>query len=237
VKGITTSEAIKAVCKVLEIKPKFDAQAMTEDRRNRDAMNRVWVGAGRQIEGGPVHTYLKRRTGRVWPSISIREHTSLVHPVDGLKFPAMLGKIVDQKGNPMNLHITYLMSSGHKADVSKNKVFMAGKLPDGSCIRLMPHYGILGIAEGIETALSASVIFNVPVWSACNASLLAKWLPPDDVHKVIIFGDNDQNYHGQAKAYGLAHKLANQYKLDVDVMIPDQAGDWNDRLVSMEKGR
>jgi len=230
VNGLSNAGAFKAVNKLLNIPPKIDNEAVTEDRRNRDAMNRVWSGAGRQKDSGPVSTYLKNRTGRLWPSISVREHANLKLPVDGSKFPAMLAKVVDQKGNPTNLHITYLTSGGIKANVSKNKVFMAGKLPDGCCIRLMPHEGILGIAEGIETALSASLIFGVPVWSACNAAMLSKWLPPENVQKVIIFGDNDQNFHGQAKAYALAHKLANQHKLPVDVRIPDREGDWNDYL-------
>lgn len=235
VKGITNAEAFSEVNKLLQIKPKIDQASKEEDRRNRDAMNRVWGGAGRQKDGGPVSTYLENRTGLQWPFIAVREHPNLKHPIDGSKFPAMLAKVVDHKGNPTNLHITYLTGNGKKADVSKNKVFMAGKLPDGSCVRLMPHTGLLGIAEGIETALSASRIFDVPVWSACNASLLSKWMPPEDVQKVIIFGDNDQNFHGQAKAYALAHKLANQYKLKVKVMIPDRVGDWNDHLAAMER--
>lgn len=235
VKGISNAEAFGEVNKFLNILPKIDATVIEADRRNRGAMNRIWSGSGRQKEGGAVSTYLTKRTGRQWPSILVREHPNLGHPIDRVKFPAMIAKVVDQKGNPTNLHITYLTNSGTKAEVSKNKVFMAGKLPDGSCIRLMPHYGVLGIAEGIETALSASAMFDLPVWSACNATMLSKWIPPEDVQKVIIFGDNDQNYHGQAKAYALAHRLVNQYKLEVDVMIPYCVGDWNDYQASKEK--
>lgn len=237
VRGISNAEAFKEVNKLLMIPPKANNEAIMEDRRNRDAMNRVWGGSGRQSEGGPVYTYLKARTGRQWPLISVREHLNLKHPVDGGSYPAMLAKVVDKMGNPFNLHITYLTICGCKADVSKNKVFMAGKLPDGCCVRLMPHQGVLGIAEGIETALSASVLFGIPVWSACNASMMSKWIPPEDVTRVVIFGDNDKNYHGQAKAFTLAHKLVNQYKLPVNVEIPELIGDWNDYLVAMETDR
>jgi putative DNA primase/helicase len=85
----------------------------------------------------------------------------------------------------------------------------------------------MGIAEGIETALSASVLFNVPVWAAISAPLLKKWRPPPRVEKVIIFGDNDENYTGQEAAYSLARALAND--VEVEVKIPSIPGwDWND---------
>jgi putative DNA primase/helicase len=45
----------------------------------------------------------------------------------------------------------------------------------------MPHQDVLGIAEGIETALSASILFNVPVWAALTEGLLQEWVPPPDV--------------------------------------------------------
>jgi len=44
-------------------------------------------------------------------------------------------------------------------------------------VQLMPAGGVLGIAEGIETALSAAVLDGVPVWAALNTSLLARFEP------------------------------------------------------------
>jgi putative DNA primase/helicase len=35
-------------------------------------------------------------------------------------------------------------------------------MPAGAAVRLMAHGDTLGIAEGIETALSASALFGVP---------------------------------------------------------------------------
>ena len=42
------------------------------------------------------------------------------------------------------------------------------------------------IAEGIETALVPSIRFEVPVWAALNAGLVAKWQPPGSVRTVVI---------------------------------------------------
>jgi hypothetical protein len=50
--------------------------------------------------------------------------------------------------------------------------------------------------------------------------------------KIVVFGDNDLSFTGQAKAYELAHRLTVKNGLDVDVEIPTAPGtDWNDVLL------
>ena len=88
--------------------------------------------------------------------------------------------------------------------------------------------GSLGIAEGIETALAASALYDIPVWSALNATMLRKWLPPEGCDSVAVFGDNDKNYAGQAAAYGLGYILHGKVG-EVTVHIPEITGeDWSD---------
>jgi putative DNA primase/helicase len=108
---------------------------------------------------------------------------------------------------------------------------MPGEIPDGACVQLSEWTGgPLGIAEGIETAMAASALYEIPVWSAINANLMAKWFPPADCTEVAVFGDNDHKYGGQAAAYALAHKLAVK-GVDVTVHIPSVEGqDWADVL-------
>jgi len=91
-----------------------------------------------------------------------------------------------------------------------------------------PDADVLGIAEGIETALSVSILFNVLVWAALTAGLLQEWTPPAKVTTVFVFGDNDSSSTGQAAAYVLAQKLKAK-GIDVTVEIPPTADeDWND---------
>ena len=114
-----------------------------------------------------------------------------------------------------------------KAEVASPRKMM-GAMPSGAAVRLMPHEQTLGIAEGIETALSASVLFNVPVWAALTAGLLQEWTPPATVTTVFVFGDNDASSTGQAAAYTLAQRLKAK-GLSVFVEIPPSTGqDWND---------
>jgi putative DNA primase/helicase len=88
----------------------------------------------------------------------------------------------------------------------------------------------MGIAEGIETALSAHLLYDVPVWSALSAGGLTAFEPPSTCKSLLIFGDADGSYTGQASAYALAHKLAAK-GLNVDVRLPPEVGcDFNDML-------
>ena len=67
----------------------------------------------------------------------------------------------------MTLHRTFLRPDGSgKAEMRSPRKLMPGTVPEGSAIRLGPVGAVLGIAEGIETALAASMMFEMPVWSA-----------------------------------------------------------------------
>lgn len=141
----------------------------------------------------------------------------------------MIALLRDPQGNGCQIHRTLLTATGEKADVEQPRLFMPGSIAKGSAVRLMPHTGEVGIAEGIETALSAAKLFNIPCWAALNATMLRQWEPPANVEYVTVFGDNDANFTGQAAAYELARRLSS--KVGISVELPkDEGADWNDVL-------
>lgn len=210
------------------------ARATATDTDDKVAMKRVWEAAHETSEGGPLPIYLTRRLGVVWRSNSIRESSELWHPFAKSKYPAMVSKIANLEGKVANLHLTYLTNDGFKAPIEKAKLIMAGKLPDGCAVRLGPPQPTMGIAEGIESAMSASLLHNdMTVWAATNGTMLTKWQPPTGVTNVVIFGDNDRSYTGHARAYALANRLAIN-GFGVTVMIPPKPDtDWNDVLLGI----
>ena len=106
----------------------------------------------------------------------------------------------------------------------------AGSVPLGGAVRLAMPGPVLGIAEGIETALAAMKMFTIPTWAALNAGGVEKFEPPVETERLIIFGDNDQNGVGQRGAYALAARLSG--RIQVEVKIPEKSGtDWNDALL------
>lgn len=187
------------------------------------------------IEPGDVaHRYLVSRKidELIYPK-ALRFCPALKDGEGGIR-PAMIAMIgVPGEAKFVSMHRTFLRPDGSgKADMDSPRKLMPGEIPDGACVMLSDWTGSgsIGIAEGIETAMSASALFGLPVWSAINATMLAKWSPPEGAEEVIIFGDNDPKFAGQAAAYSLARRIANRPNAPmVSVRIPPMPGtDWAD---------
>lgn len=147
--------------------------------------------------------------------------------------PALIAQMVSPDTKKTTVHLTYLTDDGRKAELDPCRKLAPGQVPKGGAVRLAPSAETMGIAEGIETALSASLLFEVPVWAALNAGLLSVWQPPPTVRHVIIFADHDRMFGGQAAAYALAHRLAAAKAVTAEVRLPtDEDSDWNDVLMS-----
>jgi putative DNA primase/helicase len=169
------------------------------------------------------------RTGREGVWAGFMEHGGIFHNGAGRRLPALVGKVASYEGRAINLHLTFLSAVGSKSEFEPTKKVMAGKLPDGCAIRIGDAAPVMGVAEGVETAISASIMYGIPVWACVNGILLSKWIPPAVSEKIYIFADNDKNYAGQSKAYHLANRLHVQFKREVEVLVPPEQGqDWND---------
>jgi putative DNA primase/helicase len=142
--------------------------------------------------------------------------------------------VTDSAGELVTVHVTYL-EHGQKLEARAPRKLL-GPLTgrEGCAVRLMPAGDVLGVAEGIETALSAAAIDGVPVWAAINASLLAKFEPPPGVKTLRIYADRDEA--GLAAACRLMERL--QSRVQLQVRIPTApANDWNDQLVRRDSGK
>lgn len=142
--------------------------------------------------------------------------------------PALVAAVQDAGGTAVTLHRTFLDGKGGKAEMASPRKLMPGSGWEGASVRLAPVERVMGVAEGIETALAASRLFNIPVWACLTAGNMAKFIPPDGVEVVHIYGDNDESFTGQAAAYSLARLLKGK-GAEVRVELPDEMGrDWAD---------
>lgn len=230
--GLPFSEVASKIDGILgNVKPDaMPRPAMTDDER-RQALRRAW-GESRAVQPGDlVDTYLRSRgLGEVIYPKALRFAPSMRDGDGGVR-PAMLALVGVHGEKPVSLHRTFLRPDGAaKAEMASPRKMMPGDLPEGACVQLSDWHGkgALGIAEGIETAMSASALFGIPVWAALNASMLGKWWPPEGCDDVAIFADNDPLFGGQAAAFRLAHRLAVK-GVAVTVHVPPVVGrDWND---------
>lgn len=195
-----------------------------------------WSRALPIVDGDPVAKYLTARGLGCdpWPS-QLRYMPRVPHVGDDGKkkfYPAMVANFVSPCRSQTMAHFTFLDENGAKAQIEPVKKFQRGKVPCGGAVRLAPSAETMGVAEGIETALSAAKIFDIPVWAALTAIGLTKWEPPEHVRCVIVFADADLSYAGQHAAYALAYRLKGK-GLSVEVRVPNELGsDWNDVLAS-----
>jgi phage/plasmid primase-like uncharacterized protein len=200
---------------------------------NAERIARLWEQCVPLVPGDPVTLYLKARGLRgVWPLPEcLRLHRALPYWDGETKlgeFPAMVAPLVAPDGRMVALHRTYLTKDGRKADVPtvKKLTGTAGPLA-GACIPLhKPTRGVIGIAEGIETALAAWCASAVPTVAAYSAGNLAAWQWPANVQHVVVFADNDRA--GQEAADELRSRVL-RAGLRCQVMTPTDTGaDWAD---------
>lgn len=227
-----TNWAIAKVLREVErmaggIMPEPIQEKKDDAEKRKKLLNEMWTGGRNVSPDDTSGQYLHRRTGlKVFPPV-LRFHASLYHAETKSHHPALIAKVADAENRPVAILRTWL------ADIQPKKKLTAGTLPPASAIRLFPYEEALGIAEGIETAISAWAIFNIPTWAVISANMMEKWEPPAIIKKVFIFGDNDHSYTGQLSAYRLAHRLRQNEKFEVvKVVIPNITGaDWNDVLM------
>jgi phage/plasmid primase-like uncharacterized protein len=199
-------------------------------KRNAD----LWARCIPVQEGDPVHRYLCRRLavdGFMAPAC-LRLHPALDYWQEGGRlgpFPTMVAPIAAPDGRTLALHRTYLRDGGAtKANVpTPKKLTRSGGPLTGACIRLaQPRAGVLGIAEGIETALAASLASGVPTVAGYCSAAVAGFLWPPGVQRLVIFADADKP---GCEAADALRARALRAGLRADVLIPtDNGDDWCD---------
>ncbi|MDR7034513.1 toprim domain-containing protein [Mesorhizobium sp. BE184] len=241
INGWDFAQAAKEIEGVLG-EAKFCRKKNADDSAARAAMQKTWDQAVPVVAGDFVDLWFANRGIRQETYCRWLKKIDLAEYVDDegrkSRHPAMVAKVLAPDGSPTNLHRTYLTLDGQKAKVSSVRKVMVGGIPKGAAVRLFDAGPVLGVAEGIETAFAASALFGVPVWSTINSTILSGWLPPEGVQQVIVFGDNDPKFGGQAAATALAHRLAciTNRPLAVGLEIPPTPGtDWNDVLLERRR--
>lgn len=214
-----------------------------DDPKKRARLRQMWREAKAPAAGDAISRYLESRCISLDSLPLVRLHEALPYFHDGQclgKFPAMLALVSDSNGDAKTIHCTYLTDSGGKADVPVGKKLMStvGEWMGGA-IRLeeLKDGQTLCVAEGIETALSIKTIRpDYCCWACINSNALAVFKPPANAGKILVAGDNDKNYTGQAAAYKLAHKINSTHGADVAIPV-DDGTDWNDYLIGRRHER
>ncbi|MEA3538780.1 MAG: toprim domain-containing protein [Pseudomonadota bacterium] len=155
------------------------------------------------------------------PSRVIRYHASCPFG-EGRRLPCMLALMRDPAtGEPIGVHRTALTPEARKIDrkmLGRAGAIMLSRSDDVT-------HG-LGIAEGIETALSVLAAGWAPVWAIGSAGGIAGFPVLGGIECLTVFADADDA--GQNAARAVAERYAGAGR-EAFVQTPP-AGDFNDRL-------
>lgn len=235
--GLNFTDTMKRVHSVAGTPPRPRRQAVdvapgrtpkVRPGRSQRLIEAIWDNSLTAVEPDPVGRYLVGRLGRM-PSGTGLRYDPACRDLDRNERDAMIAMYLAPDGAPTAIHRTFLTTAGRKASLKQPKASL-GTLVGGGAVRLAPAGAVLGIAEGIETALAASIIFDVPVWAALNANRLAVWQPPEGVEEVVVFADNDQNFVGQRAAFDLQARLSGRLRVSIEMPV-EQGTDWCDEVI------
>jgi putative DNA primase/helicase len=138
---------------------------------------------------------------------------------------SMVAGVQAPDGKVIAIQQTWLNSTGEKATAKR---LTTGHLGAGA-VRLGAVARVMGLAEGVESALSAMQMAGLTVWASLGASRLYSVELPAEVEEVHIFVDNDEPGRTAAKRAADVHTHLGRH-----VYLrspPDQCGDWNDFLL------
>lgn len=186
------------------------------------------------IAGTPAQAYLLRRAIPLTPSaLRYQPRTPLGRGKLAVFRPAMLAAI-HEDDRLVALQRTFL--DGHEPRRARDLANPRRSLaqPGRGAVLLAPATEVLGLAEGLESALSAMILLGIPVWATLGSERFPHVAVPKTVTRLILLPDNDRAGRiGAAKA-SEAHAVPGR---TIETIWPPAGfNDWNDLLRSRRKG-
>lgn len=188
------------------------------------------------ILGTPAEVYLRRFRKIDAPLLAtLRYNPCTWHGPSRKKLPALIA-LVDDSG-VFAVSRTYLRPDGYgKADLPEQAQKMLLGRAAGGHVTLQAGSRTLVVAEGVETALSLPILFDIGsamLWSALTAAnMRTLQLPPTPGHLVVA---SDGDRAGRSAAEVLTKKAA-FLGWRVEIKAAPDGQDWNDVLIARAGG-
>ena len=200
-----------------------------ETPQDPDAL-RLWMQSV-PISGTSGETYLQQHRGVTPPYPQSVRFVSQMWAPDGNDRPAIIAAVSRPDRKIIAVQCTFLTTDGQKAPIKIPRMTI-GKLGTGA-VRLARATDVLGLAEGLETALGAMQLSGVPTWAVLGAQRLSTVSVPDAVKTIHIFTDNDGP--GRRAADRAADLLTREGRHVSLRFPPDGDGDYNDTLLRLAR--
>lgn len=207
---------------------------------------RLWRQA-RILVGTPADSYLSSRNLKLRPrDLRFHAKTPLGAKPDTRFLPAMVAA-VRTDASVVAVHRTFLdtgsdcvtrtVPSGKSARLARfdRPKRALGRLGTGAVRLATPLGGRLGLAEGIESALSVQQIFGIACWATLGNERFGLVTIPDSVRELTLFIDADAGGELAEQKGRAAHVREGRVILTQRPAIRGQ--DWNDVLTASSGSR
>jgi putative DNA primase/helicase len=225
--GLTNTALFEEAARLAHVDRPRSVQSTPPRRRDHSREVARILDACQPLAGSLGEVYLRSRGLSDPGSPDLLFNADLTDYEAKRGWPGMVAIVRDDAGAPTGgIHRTFLLDDGSgKAPAGKK---MLDPVAGGS-VRLAPLSGDghLGIAEGIETALSAQAVFGIPTWAALSADGLRRWQWPAGINRITIFADSGDA--GMQAAAMLADRL-NAADIPNTIVGPLHGDDFNDDL-------
>lgn len=189
------------------------------------------------LEKSNVEKYLNSRGIYVMPEHSVRYSLGEYSTSVKADLPAMFCVASNHNNKIKYTHSTFLIGSVKPSIEASKQIRTIERYSGSLSVKLFKHRGVLGVAEGVETALSSTQMYSIPTWATLTSSFMKKFIVPDKVSELYIFADNDLNGTGLAAAFHCGRNniiKANDLKF-VHILWPlKDDSDFNDIILDKE---
>ncbi|MBT2246851.1 toprim domain-containing protein [Sphingobium sp. BHU LFT2] len=193
---------------------------------------RVW-DASSPMTGTPAEAYLAGRfLMPPWRDLRYNPRTPLGRGRAAVFRPALIAAV--REGHRIvAIHRTFLDPvAALKASDLTDPRMMLGR-PGRGAVQLAPATTILGLAEGIETALAAMRLHRIPVWATLGAERAAHVLLPSRLERLVLLFDRDAAGWKANRQIRLAHQHTGLEVFSPWPPVPHN--DWADVLEDMPR--
>jgi hypothetical protein len=205
-----------------------DRPEPTRARRPSAAALRIWREA-QALRASPAKAYLESRS-ILAASSALRFHprTPLGRKGRTRFLPAMIAAVSLDEG-PIAIRTFLSIEASTKAAFDKPKRAL-GSLGEAAVRLFAPVSGKLGLAEGIESAMSAYALTGIPVWATLGNERFGLVSVPESVTELHLFVDHDAGGELAASRGLEAHARDGR---TIQVRKPSSHNtDWNDELTA-----
>ena len=217
---------------VATLEPKIDAP-LQPDPRAVELWEKSVSSSGTKVEA-----YLRARGLTIDPPPSLRFYRHYTfrpgQVAPAIILPAMVAAVQAPDRRLIAVQVTALHPQSDRKFADKNSRRIHGTQGTGA-VRLASAGAELGLAEGIEDALGAIQLTQVPCWACLGAARMHRVDIPASIRTVHIFADDDEP--GRAAAERTAARHFQDGRRVIVRLPPEGLKDWGDVAKAIAKQR